>query len=345
MLKLIDDVKKVYSHIEGDISKYIFTNRLMFSLTDNECYIRDIVKAIPDEYEIFKKMESNNCPIGIFGAGIVGSALVKTYDNLPIKCFIDNKKSGSLYEGKPVVTLDSYQKLYPDGMIIVSTKFYYHEIIEQLLNVGIASDKIINLGQAYCLLTSKQYFDLPAFNMCRKSREVFVDGGAYDGETTTAFFHWAGKTQEAFSYMWEPDDINCKKIEEKIAKTYVYKGGVKLVNCGLWDKKEKLRFFPNGKASTIDDNGVLSINADSIDNACNDDVSFIKMDVEGAEEKALMGAKKTIIKNKPKLAICVYHKPEDIVEIPKLILSFRDDYTFEFRHYSYADNETVLYAY
>ena len=74
-------------------------------------------------------------------------------------------------------------------------------------------------------------------------------------------------------------------------------------------------------------------------------VTFIKMDIEGSEMKALKGAEGIIKQQKPKLAICVYHKPEDIWEIPAYILSLRDDYKFYFRHYCYwGIGETVMYA-
>ncbi len=68
------------------------------------------------------------------------------------------------------------------------------------------------------------------------------------------------------------------------------------------------------------------------------------MDIEGSELKALEGATETIRKYKPKLAICVYHKPEDIIEIPKKILELNPNYKLWLRHYSYVDTETVLYA-
>ena len=69
------------------------------------------------------------------------------------------------------------------------------------------------------------------------------------------------------------------------------------------------------------------------------------MDVEGAELKSLMGARETIIKNRPRLAICVYHKPEDLYEIPGYILSLVPEYKFLLRHYSSSNAETILYAY
>ena len=69
------------------------------------------------------------------------------------------------------------------------------------------------------------------------------------------------------------------------------------------------------------------------------------MDVEGAELKSLVGARNTIIKNHPRLAICVYHKISDVYEIPEYILSIVPEYRFFLRHYNATHHwETVLYA-
>jgi hypothetical protein len=73
-------------------------------------------------------------------------------------------------------------------------------------------------------------------------------------------------------------------------------------------------------------------------------VTFIKMDLEGAELNALKGAEQTIKEQKPKLAISIYHKPEDIWEIPNLLLELVPDYKFYIRHYTLIGAETVLYA-
>ena len=73
--------------------------------------------------------------------------------------------------------------------------------------------------------------------------------------------------------------------------------------------------------------------------------TYIKMDIEGAEMEALLGAQGNIKNNKPKLAICLYHKPEDIIEIPHIILSINPDYKLAIRHYTTCNWETVLYAY
>ena len=75
-----------------------------------------------------------------------------------------------------------------------------------------------------------------------------------------------------------------------------------------------------------------------------EEATYIKMDVEGAELRALYGAEKTIRTYRPKLAVCMYHKPEDLVTIPQYIYSIRDDYRFYIRNHSPYGIEMVLYA-
>jgi len=68
------------------------------------------------------------------------------------------------------------------------------------------------------------------------------------------------------------------------------------------------------------------------------------MDVEGSEMEALQGAKQTILKYKPRLAISIYHKPEDLLDISSYILSLVPDYKLYVRHFSTSESDTVLYA-
>lgn len=73
-------------------------------------------------------------------------------------------------------------------------------------------------------------------------------------------------------------------------------------------------------------------------------IDFIKMDIEGAEYAALTGAERCIRRNHPILAVCVYHKKDDLFTIPKLILQFNGNYKLYLRHYSDNQTETVIYA-
>ena len=68
------------------------------------------------------------------------------------------------------------------------------------------------------------------------------------------------------------------------------------------------------------------------------------MDIEGSEYEALLGAKDTIYSSKPNLAICLYHKPNDLYEIPLLINSWNLGYKFYLRMHSYSAFDLVLYA-
>lgn len=81
-----------------------------------------------------------------------------------------------------------------------------------------------------------------------------------------------------------------------------------------------------------------------LDQLIEGDVSFIKMDIEGAEYKAIKGAEQIIKRCRPKLAVSIYHKAEDIWELSEMILRICPDYRLYLRHYSIAQAETVLYA-
>lgn len=119
---------------------------------------------------------------------------------------------------------------------------------------------------------------------------------------------------------------------------------VELIPKGLWSKAGVLRFRSQGRGGSITANGEMSVEVESIDYFVKEPVTFIKLDVEGAEYQALLGAEHTIASYKPKLAICTYHKLEDIWELPSLIHEMNPEYRFYLRHYSFAENETVLYA-
>lgn len=73
-------------------------------------------------------------------------------------------------------------------------------------------------------------------------------------------------------------------------------------------------------------------------------VTFIKMDIEGAELEALKGAQETIKKYRPTLAISIYHRPQDIVELPEYIKTLIPEYKLYLRNYHLDHTETVLCA-
>jgi FkbM family methyltransferase len=167
--------------------------------------------------------------------------------------------------------------------------------------------------------------------------EVFVDAGCFDFATSLNFIKWCGgKYKKIIAF--EPDPIQypiCVENSKNINNAVIYP-------YGLWNEKATLSFDDTGCITNDLKENIVEIKTVKLDDILNGEkATFIKMDIEGAELNALKGAKQTILKYRPKLAICVYHKPEDIWEIPAYILSLRNDYKFYLRHYWY---DTVLYA-
>jgi FkbM family methyltransferase len=188
--------------------------------------------------------------------------------------------------------------------------------------------------------------------------EVFVDGGAHQGESALEFLRRAkeaGATR-ARVHSFEPDQGNF----EAAAKNLAGVTGVTLVQKGLWIREAELTFFE--KADTLGSSFVLLPNAPEREGAIVHRVpvtsldayfggapedcwpTFIKMDIEGAENEALLGAAGVIAAKKPKLAICAYHKPEDVYALPRTIMRLHGGYRFALRHYARSPHETVLYA-
>jgi len=170
-----------------------------------------------------------------------------------------------------------------------------------------------------------------------------VDAGSLDGMSSVGFANWCSSSKRKFVYVFEPDRKNIAKCHSTLSKTNI---PYQIVPKGLWNKEAVLRFSARGDGnSTIDSAGEEMIEVIDMDRELVEKkVTFIKMDIEGAELNALRGAKTVIEKNIPKMAICVYHKPEDIWEIPQIIMQCCSKYKFYLRHYSLTDSESVLYA-
>jgi FkbM family methyltransferase len=166
----------------------------------------------------------------------------------------------------------------------------------------------------------------------------FIDGGGYDGSTSLAFIKKYSDYNKI--YYFEP---NFKSMEQSKINLF-RKKNVEFIQKGLWNFETTLHFdSENGGASTLSENGTEIIRTVTIDSVIANSVNFIKLDIEGSEIEALIGAKNTILNYKPILAICVYHKQTDFIEVPKLILKINPLYKVYLRHYSQGVFETVMY--
>ncbi len=175
------------------------------------------------------------------------------------------------------------------------------------------------------------------------SHEHIVDLGAYDGDTIAEFLELCGGSAQSIT-AFEPDAKNFRKLSN-----YALENGISadLHNLAAWSDKEVLHFNGGGgRNSAVNDGGKIEVQADSVDNILGGrKATLIKYDVEGAEMRALEGAKGTISSHRPKLIVSAYHTNCDLFEIALYIKSLVPQYKLYLRHHPYIPAwETNFYA-
>jgi FkbM family methyltransferase len=175
-----------------------------------------------------------------------------------------------------------------------------------------------------------------------------IDAGAFVG-ATSIFFAYIVKSKGkvfAFEPQQKPFELLVRNIKANKLEDVVLP-----VKLGLWSKTANLTLQGAGSGASLVDlparhDYLEEINCITIDDFCKEmkKVGFIKMDIEGAELEALKGAEKTLRKFKPKLAVSVYHRPRDIVEIAMLVKKLVPHYELFLQHKLPGANETVLFA-
>jgi FkbM family methyltransferase len=207
------------------------------------------------------------------------------------------------------------------------------DIFERLLDFRLTGN--LQPMTVFEYAADRQYFE-PFLEL--RQGEVFVDGGGFDGFTSEEF----AKRSPDFSaiHLFEPSTKMLAVAQKRLFDL----ARVTFHPVGLYDHPACLNFDASGgSASRITLSGTETIKVERLDDAVSEAVSFIKLDLEGAELAALKGSQKHIIADHPKLAIAVYHQPADFWQIPKFILSLRDDYKLYIRHYTEGWTETVMF--
>ena len=189
--------------------------------------------------------------------------------------------------------------------------------------------------RGFSLTIDRQYFE----DFIRLGADdVFVDGGGYDGQTTLAFASCAPDYRSV--YYFEPNPSMMEVSKQKLAQL----PRIQYIQKGLYSRNGVMRFdSAGGSASRISGSGQDVIDVIALDNVVSEPVTFIKLDVEGAESKAIDGAANQIGYHAPMLAVCVYHDQADFWRIPRRILDLNDRYKIYLRHYSEGILETVMF--
>ncbi|GMQ63303.1 FkbM family methyltransferase [Vallitalea maricola] len=292
--------------------------------------------------------------ISIWSASYGEKARVKTIinnlNNLGFKNVVDITK---LYNQYPSVFLPHYCLDIPSKIIdekdkilkafdllkdIKSQKEYYNQIKWRLYH---------NNWDEFIKVDYPQYFEHDIYKL--KDDDIIYDCGAYDGDTIKQIIK-ESKNRFTKIIAFEPDPNNYKKIIRFVStKDDEFKKRVNVFECAVGDKDGALLFQSNNdESSLIVKEGNCKVKSITINDFVKtkkyDPPTIIKMDIEGFEFKALLGAKKVIKNFKPILAISVYHNQSDLWEIPLLIYSMNNQYSFYLRQYTGDCWDTVLYA-
>ncbi len=162
-----------------------------------------------------------------------------------------------------------------------------------------------------------------------KNDEIYLDLGAYNGDTVAEFLGEVKSYKKIIAV--EPDAKNYRKLKNNTENIE----NICLYNAAVAQKNGTALFNMRGGRNSSLGEGV-EIKAIGIDDEFSEEIiSYIKMDVEGNEIPAIMGAERTLKKYSPRLNIAAYHKNADIFDIPILINSINPEYKIYLRHHPY----------
>lgn len=357
--QFVSDMSGVYSMLQDKLSQDLFWGRLKYDVEPSLDNAFQMVRTATGEprkdpefwSKTFDMLLANNKKIILYGPGpqgreIAGHILGHRKDFCGF-CGRNFERYPDGIMGKPVYPPQYLLEHMEECYVILSTTHYYAQMYDWLIEHGFPSSHILLFSD--CIadvsdLFEKQYFDFPELY---ESGTAFVDAGCFDCRDSVQFVKYCkGAYSRIFAF--EPDIVNfnrCKLISKNTNLQHI-----DFINAGL-GRYSGAAFFDNqcDTASHIvasdDGTSTETIQIVALDEVVGDTkVGFIKMDIEGAEYDALLGAEHILLRDKPLLAICIYHKRGDMLAIMTYLHQLIPEYRFWIRHYSVSMNETVLYA-
>lgn len=349
--EVISELAHIYSLLEDQESREVFCARMNWLMTGNYSYIADITEKYRPELvghpyvsvdEVLAIVKDS--PVIFYGAG--GDAYFyrdfwKSFDRKQVIgfCDADPEKQRNGFCGEKVFSLEEAER-HKDAYFLIMSSEHGYFMKHALLKRGIKADHIIEHIFPRLKVSRDMYYEPGIIRFDKE--EVFVDGGSYDLGKSIDLKILTG-VKKVYAFEADPHNFEyCQSIKAKEAfeeaEIYPY---------GLWSGRETLRFHATGDSGALfSDDGGVTVETCKLDDIVDptDRVTFIKMDIEGAELEALKGSSGTIKRDKPKLAICIYHKPQDMYELPMFIKSLVPEYKLYMRAYSNREIEMVLYA-
>lgn len=176
------------------------------------------------------------------------------------------------------------------------------------------------------------------------SHEVFIDCGAFDGDSIEAFRARCPGYKALVAL--EPDPTNRLNFAKRFGgEAAMAASRISVLPYAASDRRETVMFDVTGTAGSAISDAGLKIDAASLDElVATMSPTFIKMDIEGAEPRALAGATHIMQHHKPQLAVCLYHDRRHLWEIPLQIAQTQPEYSLALRRYADECWELVCYA-
>jgi FkbM family methyltransferase len=193
----------------------------------------------------------------------------------------------------------------------------------------------------YSPVQHRMYFPL---GLCPLTdREVFVDCGAYDGDSIRSFLDQPKKSFQRI-YGFEPDPANFLKLEKEVS-TRPERESITLQRAAVGARTGTVMFSGGGNEASSVGKGDMVVDCLALDEALSGtQPTYIKMDIEGAELDALNGARKIIQRYSPVLAVCSYHVQDHLWKIPLVIQSINPNYSFFLHPHLVEGWDLVCYA-
>lgn len=354
-----EQYRKVYEMLEDEVSRRIYLSRLNYLISGNERYITDMVDTMTMCYpclanglwyrnRIVQNLKDSlpaDQGIVLYGAGKFASETIGVWGGdarLVGFCSHSKNKQEKGYLGYPVISPEELLARRDLNVVInIVDQKQKCEVLQVLKDGNYPQNQIYTLSLEAWEFEREQYFaqDLISFG----ENEIFVDAGCYNLENSLEFRRRWGHIKKVYAFEPDPQQYQiCLDRKEREAFQEAH-----LFPYGVWSAKDTLHFCAyKGGASCIGNGGEISVPVVAIDDVVDprERVTMIKMDIEGSKLEALRGARKTICRDKPRLAVCIYHKAEDMTEVPLYIKELVPEYRLYVRHHSKEIGETVLYA-
>lgn len=368
MKDLVNRLHTLYGLLQDEQSKEIFQARFAIDMEWSIPAVSRLIslgsrKGRPylnwdqPHKEALRKLNREHKKIILYGTAATGRGVAHMLESEHIDfygfCGRRAKKYPDGLLGKPVLSPDELVAR-GDAYYVLPTvsKETYPEISEFLREHGYPNDHILEWVDIIDDDEEKQYFEFP--ELYRRGT-AFIDGGCYDCGTSYRFAEWC-KGAYSSILAFEPDPENYSVCREKIKAVPL--PNFELINAGLASREGSAVFEARNAAGghivsdpsdavrgSAKNENRITIRTAAIDDVVSvSPVGFIKMDVEGAELDALHGAKNTILRDKPLLAVCVYHLRGDTFAIMDHLHQLLPEYKFLLRHYTSRDTGTILYA-